>query len=120
MLAYTVSDELPPVWCVSGGLRQIMIHLLSNSIKFTPNGGQVWVKAKLQENYVQLEFRDTGIVVALYLLKVNHRKVLPLPLVYPLQQSRNRAIFAKLNPYLEKKHWLKCGVYCHYEIHFSP
>ncbi len=64
MLAYTVSDELPPVWCVSGGLRQIMIHLLSNSIKFTSNGGQVWVKAKLQENYVQLEFRDTGIGIA--------------------------------------------------------
>ncbi|MDJ0735061.1 MAG: DICT sensory domain-containing protein [Nostocaceae cyanobacterium] len=64
MLAYTVSNELPPVWCVSGGLRQIMIHLLSNSIKFTPNGGQVWVWAKLQGNYIQLEFRDTGIGIA--------------------------------------------------------
>ncbi|MGH8001847.1 MAG: DICT sensory domain-containing protein [Brasilonema sp.] len=61
MVAYTVPTELPAVWCVSGGLRQIVIHLLSNSLKFTSKGGQVWVQARVQGDYVQLEFRDTGI-----------------------------------------------------------
>ena len=61
MLAYTVPNDLPNVWCVSGGLRQIVINLLSNCIKFTPNGGQVWVRTRIQPDYVQLEFRDTGI-----------------------------------------------------------
>ncbi|MEH2421826.1 MAG: DICT sensory domain-containing protein [Nostoc sp.] len=64
MLAYTVPTELPSVWCVSGGLRQIVINMLHNSIKFTPNGGQVWVRARIQGDYVQLEFRDTGIGIA--------------------------------------------------------
>ncbi|WP_315789901.1 DICT sensory domain-containing protein [Fischerella sp. JS2] len=64
MLAYTVPTELPAVWCVSGGLRQIVIHLLSNSIKYTPNGGQVWVWGRLQGDYVQLEFRDSGIGIS--------------------------------------------------------
>jgi signal transduction histidine kinase len=64
MLAYTIPNELPDVWCVSGGLRQIVINILHNSIKFTPNGGQVWVQANVQGNYVQLEFRDTGIGIA--------------------------------------------------------
>lgn len=64
MLGYTVSTGLPPVWCVNGGIRQIVINLLHNSIKFTPNGGQAWVRARLQGEYVQLEFRDTGIGIA--------------------------------------------------------
>lgn len=64
MVAYTVPIDLPCVWCVSGGLRQIVINLLSNSINFTPKGGQVWVQGRVQGDYVQLEFRDTGIGIA--------------------------------------------------------
>jgi signal transduction histidine kinase len=64
MLAYTVPTDLPTVWCVAGGLRQIVINLLQNSLKFTPKGGQVWVRARLYGDYVQLEFRDTGIGIA--------------------------------------------------------
>ncbi|MEH2289061.1 DICT sensory domain-containing protein [Nostoc sp.] len=64
MLAYTVPTELPSIWCVSGKLRQIVINLLHNSLKFTSNGGQVWVRARNQGDYVQLEFRDTGIGIA--------------------------------------------------------
>ncbi|QIR37973.1 ATPase [Tolypothrix sp. PCC 7910] len=64
MLAYTVPTELPYVWCVAGGLRLIVINLLHNSIKFTPSGGQVWVRSRVHGNFVQLEFRDTGIGIA--------------------------------------------------------
>jgi signal transduction histidine kinase len=64
MLAYTVPSELPAVWCVSGGLRLIVINLLHNSIKFTPSGGQVWVRSRVHGDYVQLEVRDTGIGIA--------------------------------------------------------
>jgi len=64
MLAYTVPLELPAVLCLSSWLKQIVINLLHNSIKFTPTGGQVWVRSRLQGDYVQLEFRDTGIGIA--------------------------------------------------------
>jgi two-component system phosphate regulon sensor histidine kinase PhoR len=60
-LAYTVPEHLPPIACLNTWLKQIVIHLLRNGIKFTPRGGQVWVKAKQQGDYVQLEFKDTGI-----------------------------------------------------------
>lgn len=61
MLAYTVPDDLPPVACLRPWLKQIVINLLHNGIKFTKSGGQVWVRAKQQGDYVQLEFRDSGI-----------------------------------------------------------
>ncbi|HIK27460.1 MAG: ATP-binding protein [Oscillatoriaceae bacterium SKW80] len=61
ILAYTLPDNLPPVACLRPWLKQIVINLLHNSIKFTKSGGQVWVRGKQQGDYVQLEFRDTGI-----------------------------------------------------------
>lgn len=64
MLAYTVPEDLPPVSCMNNWLKQIVINLLNNGIKYTPQGGQVWVRAKQQGDYVQLEFRDTGIGIA--------------------------------------------------------
>ncbi|PSB23015.1 histidine kinase [filamentous cyanobacterium CCP2] len=64
MLGYTVPEDLPPVSCVNQWLKQIVIHLLHNSIKFTQTGGQVWVRAKQQGELIQLEFRDTGIGIS--------------------------------------------------------
>lgn len=64
MLGYTIPEDLPPVSCVHQWLKQIVINLLHNSIKFTPSGGQVWVKARQQGNTIQIEFRDTGIGIA--------------------------------------------------------
>jgi signal transduction histidine kinase len=64
ILASTISPDLPAVCCVTGGLKQIVNNLLHNSIKFTPKGGQVSIKARIYGDYVQLEFRDTGIGIA--------------------------------------------------------
>lgn len=64
MLAYTIPEDLPAVSCVRSWLRQIVINLLHNGIKFTPEDGQVWVRARQLGDYVQLEFKDTGIGIS--------------------------------------------------------
>ncbi|MBI4780175.1 MAG: histidine kinase [Oscillatoriophycideae cyanobacterium NC_groundwater_1537_Pr4_S-0.65um_50_18] len=64
MLGYTIPEDLSAVSCFSPWLKQIVIHLLHNSIKFTASSGQVWVRAKELGDYVQIEFRDTGIGIA--------------------------------------------------------
>ncbi len=63
-LGYTVPVGLPAVSCLESWLRQIVINLLHNSLKFTPTGGQVRVKVTLQGEYVQLAVSDTGIGIA--------------------------------------------------------
>jgi signal transduction histidine kinase len=60
-LAYTIPEDLPAVANLATWLRQIVVNLVHNGIKFTPSGGSVWVRAKQQGEYVQLEFKDTGV-----------------------------------------------------------
>jgi two-component system phosphate regulon sensor histidine kinase PhoR len=64
LLAYTIPDNLPPVVCPNAWLRQIMIHLLNNSIKYTNRGGEVWVTACQENDFAEIEIRDTGIGIA--------------------------------------------------------
>jgi signal transduction histidine kinase len=64
MLGYVVPEDLPPVLCSVAWVKQIVINLLHNSIKFTLKGGQVWVRARQQGEFIQIEFRDSGIGIA--------------------------------------------------------
>jgi two-component system, OmpR family, phosphate regulon sensor histidine kinase PhoR len=60
-LSYNIPIDLPLVLCQESWIKQITINLLHNSIKYTLAGGQVSVQASVQGDYVQLEFRDSGI-----------------------------------------------------------
>ena len=64
MLAYTIPDDLPAIACLGPWLKQIVICLLDNGIKFTESGGQVWVRATAKPDYVQLDVEDTGVGIA--------------------------------------------------------
>lgn len=59
-LGYTIATGLPSISCPSNWLRQILLHLLSNSLKFTSANGRVHVKTALEDRYVRLSVSDTG------------------------------------------------------------
>ncbi len=58
----SLPPALPPIMADARSLRQIILNLLSNSIKFTGAGGQVIVSTALTDNgEVALRVRDTGV-----------------------------------------------------------
>jgi signal transduction histidine kinase len=59
-----VAADLPKIWGDRRRLRQVLINVLSNAVKFTPARGRVTVTAFRQEGEVAITVRDTGIGIA--------------------------------------------------------
>ena len=65
-LEIRVDDQVPPMMADPDRLRQILLNLVSNAIKFTPPGGVVsaWLHFDAAHRRVVLEVHDTGIGIA--------------------------------------------------------
>jgi two-component system cell cycle sensor histidine kinase PleC len=56
---------MPKVWGDERAVRQIVLNLLSNSIKFTPQGGEIWLKVGWTASGGQyISVKDTGSGIA--------------------------------------------------------
>ncbi|CAN5426273.1 hypothetical protein BH11PLA2_BH11PLA2_11600 [soil metagenome] len=63
-LRLSCSPELPSVRQDAGKLRQILTNLISNAVKFTPQGGRVMLTAEVAEDKFILTVTDTGVGIA--------------------------------------------------------
>tara|TARA_R110002110_G_C13429758_1_gene715175 strand:- start:251 stop:1795 length:1545 start_codon:yes stop_codon:yes gene_type:complete len=61
-IRYTVDvpEDLPPVYADKRALKQILINLLSNSVKFTPNGGLIALSVTASNGHHIFQVRDSG------------------------------------------------------------
>jgi two-component system cell cycle sensor histidine kinase PleC len=54
-------NDMPRLWADERAVRQICLNLLSNAIKFTPQGGEIWLKAGWTASGGQyMSVKDTG------------------------------------------------------------
>ena len=61
-LSKEFATGLPDVICDRDKITQVLINLVMNAVKFTPEGGQIYVKANVDdENRVVLSVTDSGI-----------------------------------------------------------
>ena len=56
--------DLPQVSADAGKLNQILLNLLMNGIKYTPDNGSVSVEARRSDGYVDIWVTDTGMGIA--------------------------------------------------------
>jgi light-regulated signal transduction histidine kinase (bacteriophytochrome) len=46
------------------GVKQVLLNLLSNALKFTPEGGRVEVRARVVDGIAEISVTDTGVGIA--------------------------------------------------------
>jgi len=60
-LKTAVAPEAAFIFADKRAIKQILVNLLSNGVKFTPRGGEVCVKAGLDAKGVEIAVADTGV-----------------------------------------------------------
>ncbi|HUN53443.1 MAG TPA: ATP-binding protein, partial [Candidatus Sulfotelmatobacter sp.] len=63
-MALELPPILPPLWADDRALKQVVLNLLSNGVKFTPPGGQVGLSVACDREGIDIVVRDSGIGIA--------------------------------------------------------
>ncbi len=59
-LSVRLPPDLPPFSGDEGRLKQVVRNLLTNAVKFTPEGGQVMISGEVRGNQLEISVRDSG------------------------------------------------------------
>jgi len=63
-LAHTMDERLGEIRGDERKVKQVLLNLLSNALKFTPAGGRVEVRAGMAEGMAEISVTDTGVGIA--------------------------------------------------------
>jgi two-component system phosphate regulon sensor histidine kinase PhoR len=63
-LSACLPEELPQLYIDPDRITQVLVNLIGNALKFTPEGGKVLVEAKELDDSLQIQVTDTGVGIA--------------------------------------------------------
>ncbi|MEW9095788.1 MAG: GAF domain-containing sensor histidine kinase [Clostridiaceae bacterium] len=125
--------------CDGDKIEKIMLNLLSNALKFTKKGGQVFVRIKDRNDYIYISVKDTGIGIksdkidAIFdkfeqadrsLCRKNEGSGIGLPLVKALAEIHNGKVwvnseYGKGSEFIVKLPIKNCTMENHNFYHFT-
>jgi two-component system phosphate regulon sensor histidine kinase PhoR len=78
------AGELPPVAADEGQLRQVLVNLVDNAIRYSPEGGDIRIALELAGGYVRFAISDEGLGIP------------------PSEQKRIFEKFYRIDPHMER------------------
>lgn len=60
-LIFEPCDQLPPIEADYSKMKQVLLNLLNNAIKYNCQNGKVWLRTSLHGQVVQVAIQDTGV-----------------------------------------------------------
>jgi signal transduction histidine kinase len=63
-LGHSVDERLGTIRGDERKVKQVLLNLLSNALKFTPEGGRIDVNARVQDGVAEVSVTDTGVGIA--------------------------------------------------------
>ena len=63
-LGHTVDEHLGMVRADERRVKQVLLNLLSNALKFTPKGGRIDVRAAVRDGMAEISVADTGVGIS--------------------------------------------------------
>jgi signal transduction histidine kinase len=63
-LGHTIDERLGVISGDERKVKQVLLNLLSNALKFTPEGGRIDVRARLDNGMAEISVADTGVGIA--------------------------------------------------------
>jgi signal transduction histidine kinase len=106
-------NALPPVMGNQQNMEEVFSNLISNAIKYSPDGGKIRIAAEAEEKYVRISVRDTGLGMSpdhiarifdrFYRIKDDHTRMitgtgLGLPIVKSVIEAHNGIISVDSEP----------------------
>lgn len=56
----SIAAQMPKVLCDADKIHEVFINFIGNSLKFTPEGGKIWIDFKTDKDMVVVNINDSG------------------------------------------------------------